>query len=213
MTQYEKLFCLVVIIVGGYFIYNVLAHTKVDTTQAGANGYKNNNNDSAVDNSPRTNEQGMQDGIPTFQSSLLEGYTCVRCTDSGANDAVIKQDIPRSGYQCPSGELVAWGRQAPLIDTQLKTGVENGNFIMSDSAVSSLSPGLAGLDVCKERCNQMTSKLGSLIGPCRAVTFNKDRKICQFFFDCSRVEKNDDFDTHLVDFDVAKQPTVIRFND
>lgn len=171
------------------------------------------NNDplSGTDTNPGTRDVSIHRGPPLFTSGVKNGYRCLRCSDSGANDGDQGQfkKNPRVAYMCPTGASMAWPRADAFTRSQLSARIQPGNFIIATPASSTEDPGLAGLSgiaLCSRLCDTMPSDAGT----CVAANYNSTKNQCEFFYNCDKVEADPDSAMYLKDYSKYAQPEVVN---
>lgn len=156
-----------------------------------------------VDN-PGQNEASVKDAPLRFTDPVMRGYTCLRCSDTGAGDLLQDPLDPQVAYTCPAsrGTWERGGESTRLLFEERDKAFGNyASFVAVPGTVQD------PLVFCADQCKQITE--ASPNGRCNAATYHKNKNICHFFYNCEKVTKSEDCDTIVIDFDVQKQPDVI----
>lgn len=195
---------IVAIVVGLFALYNYVIKPRTD--KSGDPGYlQGGRADNSVVNNPGENPASVQDAPPEFPGPVLQGYSCLRCSDTGDRDKVQDPLDSRVEYTCPSSAS-NWKRGGTNVRLMFETREKAfGNYASYYPVPENSDNPLA---FCTQKCEGL--KNNSDLGECKATSFDKNKNVCHFFYACEKVTKSDNCDTVLINFDVAKQPEVIH---
>lgn len=166
---------------------------------------------SSTDTDPGTRDVSIHRGPPLIRTGIKNGYRCLRCSDSGANDGDQGQfkKNPRVAYMCPNGAAMVWPREDAFTRSQLSARIQPGNFILATPASAKEDPslsGLSGIALCSRLCDTMPSDAGK----CVAANYNSTKNQCEFFYNCDKIEADPDTVMYLKDYSRYAQPEVVN---
>lgn len=152
-----------------------------------------------------TDPMSTRDGIPRFNSGFLYGYECVRCSDSGAKDKVKDPLDPDVLAHCSAYAAQTWqrGNEANRLSFE-RSGKQFGNFASHFQPPATTDDPLAD---CIRACEE--NQYEGMVGKCQAVTYDKNKNVCQFFYACNEVKKNKNKNTFIRLFNPSAQPDVV----
>jgi hypothetical protein len=160
----------------------------------------------------RANPQGLKNGVPWITSPNMDGFRCVRCSDSGSLDNVIAGDNATLPVMkaCSQQKTLQWDRSQAWRNTMTQLGYEIGNYILNEAA----NP-VQGQEFCRNRCGQINNGDGPVkYGRCGAYSYDKVSGKCHYFFNCDEVVADPDFVSEYIGaWNINKQPEVLNFND
>jgi len=142
-------------------------------------------------------------------TGLMEGYECVRCSDSGAGDGLPRPVVPPVLATCAQSAATAWGRPDKWMFASAQARQAAGNYITSAPA------GLSGIEACVKACRDGDYEALPGLGEqpvCRAATYDASQRMCHFFFACDAVRPRSAATTHLA-LDSGVTPEVLGGED
>ena len=159
----------------------------------------------------RENPESIKNPIPWFTTRTMEGFRCVRCSDTGAKDNVLNDSATMPVMTtCSSMKTLQWNRGQAWRNTMTQLGYEIGNYILNENADPQ-----QGQAACRDRCALINQgKDGIKYGTCDAYSYDKISGRCHYFFNCDEVVKDDNYVSEFVGaWDINKQPNVQNFDD